>query len=251
MLCLAQSDNIVFIYKLGSNWGDRKSICNKFKASSSVTCMTWPKDYQSGIVFGLAEGHVKIGLLRSNKTGVLYKTKSYVVSVASPKSGKSVISGHLDGSIYIYHIDIKKGQRLTKHSSIPYALGWGERIVAAGNNGIVTYYDQQGNRLQNFDYSNDPKTKDFTLACPNPSGDTIVLGNFNRFFVYTYNRRTRMWEELAIKNIENYYTVTAFCWKNDGSKLVSGNLCGSVDIFDVSMKKVRYKGFELNYVSPS
>ncbi len=60
-----------------------------------------------------------------------------------------------------------------------------------------------------------------------------------------------MWEELAIKNIENYYTVTAFCWKNDGSKLVSGNLCGSVDIFDISMKKVRYKGFELNYVSPS
>ena len=80
----------------------------------------------------------------------------------------------------------------------------------------------------------------------------MVLGNFNRFFIYTYNRRTRQWEELEVKNIQNYYTVTSACWKNDGSKLVTGNLCGSVDIFDVSMKKLRYKGkFELNYVSPS
>ena len=61
-----------------------------------------------------------------------------------------------------------------------------------------------------------------------------------------------MWEELEIKNIQNYYSVTAACWKNDGSKLVIGNLCGSADLFDVSMKKLRYKGkFELNYVSPS
>jgi len=29
-LAIAQSDNIVFIYKLGSEWGDKKSICNKF-----------------------------------------------------------------------------------------------------------------------------------------------------------------------------------------------------------------------------
>jgi intraflagellar transport protein 172 len=141
MLCLAQSDNIVFIYKLGKSWGDRKCICNKFKASSSVTCLTWPKSYQGGVVFGLAEGHVKIGLTRSNKTGVLYKTKSYVVSIASPDKGKSIISGHLDGSIYIYHIDKKNGRKLLTHSSIPYALAWGEKIVAAGNNGIVTFYD--------------------------------------------------------------------------------------------------------------
>ena len=54
------------------------------------------------------------------------------------------------------------------------------------------------------------------------------------------------------KTIENYYTVTAVGWKNDGSKLVTGNLCGSVDIYDASLKKVKLKGkFQLNYVSPS
>jgi intraflagellar transport protein 172 len=29
-LAIAQSDNIVFVYKLGSDWGEKKSICNKF-----------------------------------------------------------------------------------------------------------------------------------------------------------------------------------------------------------------------------
>lgn len=29
-LAIAQSDNIVFVYKLGAEWGEKKSICNKF-----------------------------------------------------------------------------------------------------------------------------------------------------------------------------------------------------------------------------
>jgi intraflagellar transport protein 172 len=29
-LAVAQSDNMVFVYKLGSEWGEKKSICNKF-----------------------------------------------------------------------------------------------------------------------------------------------------------------------------------------------------------------------------
>jgi WD40 repeat protein len=28
-LAIGQSDNIVFVYKVGSEWGDKKSICNK------------------------------------------------------------------------------------------------------------------------------------------------------------------------------------------------------------------------------
>ena len=41
-------------------------------------------------------------------------------------------------------------------------------------------------------------------------------------------------------------------WKHDGSKIAIGSLCGSVDNFDVSLKKSRYKGkFEFTYVSLS
>lgn len=29
-LAVAQSDNIVFVYRVGESWSDKKSICNKF-----------------------------------------------------------------------------------------------------------------------------------------------------------------------------------------------------------------------------
>lgn len=40
-LAVAQSDNIVFVYKLGETWNDKKVICNKFLQPSSVMCMIW------------------------------------------------------------------------------------------------------------------------------------------------------------------------------------------------------------------
>ena len=66
-LAVAQSDQIVFIYNLGTNWGEKKSICNKFHQTSPVTCLTWPQTHPNEVVFGLAEGKVKIGQLRTNK----------------------------------------------------------------------------------------------------------------------------------------------------------------------------------------
>jgi intraflagellar transport protein 172 len=60
-LAIAQSDNIVFIYKLGLDWGEKKTICNKFHQSSPITCLVWPVNQPNEIVYGLAEGKVKIG----------------------------------------------------------------------------------------------------------------------------------------------------------------------------------------------
>ena len=57
---------------------------------------------------------------------------------------------------------------------------------------------------------------------------------------------------MMAKEIPNYYSVTAGCWKPDGSKLVLGSLCSSLDVYEASFKKLRVKGkYEINYVSPS
>ena len=50
-LAIAQSDNIVFVYKLGLEWGDKKSICNKFLQASSITGLTWPSSRPNELVF--------------------------------------------------------------------------------------------------------------------------------------------------------------------------------------------------------
>jgi intraflagellar transport protein 172 len=251
-LAIAQSDNIVFVYKLGTDWGERKSICNKFQTTSSVTCMTWPTNRVNDLAFGLAEGAVKLGQLRNNKASTLYKTDSYVVSIGASRDGENIVSGHLDGSIYRYSLTSQQFVKLVVHSAIPYALDYGLHIVAAGNDNKVIFYNEDGNVFQRFDYSYDTAVKEFTVAAFNPVGETCVLGNFNRFYVYNYNSKRPEWTEASVKTIEDLYSVTGLCWKPDGSRLVIGSLCGSVDIFDTCMKKALYKGkFEFTYVAPS
>lgn len=104
-IAVAQSDNIVYVYLVGTEWGQKKTICNKFPASSSVTALSWPRERSKELFFGLAEGKVKMGTLKNNKATVAYSTDSYVVSIASNREGDSIVSGHLDGSIYTYNID--------------------------------------------------------------------------------------------------------------------------------------------------
>lgn len=103
-----------------------------------------------------------------------------------------------------------------------------------------------------MDYSKDDKVKEFTQAAFNPTGETAIVGNFNRFYVYNYNSKRPQWDEICCKQIENYYSVTAVAFKPDSSKIGFGSLCGSVDVFDVCLKKAKYKGkFEFTYVSLS
>ena len=78
-----------------SIWTGKKSICNKFPEPSAVTCLVWPPSRgarttttpnkastRSGgggddvgardVVYGLADGSVRIGNLRSNRSKTLY-----------------------------------------------------------------------------------------------------------------------------------------------------------------------------------
>lgn len=57
-LAVAQSDCVVYVYKLGLEWGEKKSICNKFIQTCEITCLTWPREQHNAIVFGLSDGKV-------------------------------------------------------------------------------------------------------------------------------------------------------------------------------------------------
>lgn len=169
-IAVAQSDNIVFVYKIGKEWGDRKAIVNKFPVSSSVTCMVWPKGRPNDIVFGLAEGKVRHGMLKMNKSNVIYPTESYVISMSASRDGSVIVTGHLDCSIMSYNMDTQQTRKLCTHQSIPYALAYGESIITGGSDQKVAFYDPQGNLLERKDYSKDDKVRDFTVAAFNPSG---------------------------------------------------------------------------------
>lgn len=148
----------------------------------------WPEQRPNEIVFGLQEGKVKVGLLRSNKPATLYATDSYVVSCAANLDGTAIISGHIDQRIYRFYFDeASRGVahwELCRHSCVPYALSWGEAVCAAGPDQTICFYDKEGMVLQRFDYSRDETEKEFTCAAFNPSGETVVVGSFNRFRIF-------------------------------------------------------------------
>ncbi|CAN0432236.1 unnamed protein product, partial [Ectocarpus sp. 8 AP-2014] len=139
-LAVAQSDSIVFVYKLGLEWGESKSICNKFPQPSPITCMSWPEARPNEVVFGLAEGKVKIGQLKSNRPATLYNVDSFCAALATSPDGNGVVSAHADGTLYRFLFEDNGAPSHTKlviHPSVPYALSWGLSIVAAGNDGQV------------------------------------------------------------------------------------------------------------------
>lgn len=213
--------------------------------------MTWPTERNTELVIGLAEGKVKIGNLKTNKSQSLFGLEIFVVAVTHSPDGNNIAASYLDNSIITFNLETKQKSKI-QHSCIPYALAWGAHILAAGNDGKIAFYEPTGDSFQRFDFSKDEKVKEFTCAQFNATGETCVIGNYDRFYVYNFNTKRPQWEEVCCKKIENYYSVTSCSWKHDGSKIGIGSLCGSVDVFDVCLKKSRYKGkFEFTYVSLS
>jgi intraflagellar transport protein 172 len=104
-LAVAQSDASIFVYKLGLEWGEKKTICNKFIQTADVLSMCWPIGHGNSLIFGLADGKVRLGSLKSNKAATLFQAESPVISLTSSLDGTAVASGHLDCSIHKFHFN--------------------------------------------------------------------------------------------------------------------------------------------------
>lgn len=100
----------------------------------------------------------------------------------------------------------------------------------------VVFYDTNGREVQVYDYNNEDGVREFTSCSFNPSGDTAVFGTYNRFYVFAYHQVRNAWDQVAIKQVDNFYSVTALAWKPDGSKLTVGGMTGTVDLYDACVR---------------
>lgn len=255
MLACAQSDCIVYIYNLGSNWGDKKVICNKFPMTAPVNCLTWFRQHP---IAGLSDGRIRECLLTSSmKSSSLYKYESSCLSIASSPLGDSLISGHSDGTIKIYrfnHAD-QKDRDFAKLDFPPVTLGWGADVVVAGL-WKIKFFTESGKEAQTFDLSTESSYKPFQTLAFNPTGDCVVFGNFDKFISFSYKsgrKRGSCWDRENPILVPNLFMVSAITWKPDGSSLVLGSVTGAVDVFEVATKKIRHKSglFEMSHVSAS
>ena len=60
----------------------------------------------------------------------------------------------------------------------------------------VVFYGPNGRQLQAFDFGSDEGVREFTSCAFNPSGDAVVFGTFNRFYVFAFNAGRSVWEQV-------------------------------------------------------
>lgn len=174
----------VYVYKLGLEWGEKKSICNKFIYHIPLVNLIWPSSQPNLLVYAAADGKLFLGYLKTNKPQQLADLTHPAISSTCSPDGRSILTGHTNGSVYCFQFDengLKGQSNLFNHSCIPTALAWGEAIIVGGSDLTVSFYDQAGRQCQIFDYSADPEQREFTSAAFNPSGNVAVVGSYDRY----------------------------------------------------------------------
>lgn len=118
-LAVAQSDGLVAVFKLGTEWGEKKAIVNKFTtaAAASITALCWGLQHPDTLLFGAADGkvcpplcvfsesvtspQVRTGTLSTNKTAVLcsHPDNSPVVALCINAAGTHMLAAHAQGQL--------------------------------------------------------------------------------------------------------------------------------------------------------
>ena len=262
LLAVAQSDSIVFVYRLGLEWGEKKAIRHKLSQTSPVTCVAWPNTSSQGvelITFATLDGSVKVGMLKANKSHVLYTHEHPAVSMCTSRDNNKVLSGHLDGTVFQYVFEasddgaeVAGAKRLFTHSCAPYMLAWAESICCAGADCAVSFYNPRGGQKPQTLTYDARSVGGFTGGVCNPSGQAVAVAGREHIRVFDLNTRSHKWEEGVVLDLPHSEGFSAMQWKRDGSRLVTGSVTGSVDAFDCCLRRYRMRGaYEFTYVSHS
>lgn len=126
-------------------------------------------------------------------------------------------------------------------------------ILATGSDRILTCYSAEGRSVQQMDYGRlKGDEHEMTAVVSSSCGQMVALGSFDRIRILSYNSRRRQWEEMAVKDVVNMYTVTCLAWRSDSLFLVSSSLCGGVELFETVARRTLWNGrVEIIYISAS
>lgn len=287
-LAVAQTDHVVHVYKYHMHkhcsdddervsciWDGKKTICNKFFETSPVLCLVWPKVAVSGkrqqlsssIVYGLADGRVMIGSLRSNQSQLLYNINNSAVIAIAAKSktgciGHSIISSHYDGSIILFgcqnvakNTSSSREAKIIYRTSLPtYALSWGKSIcLGDDSNQRVLFLNKTGSQVASYKYERDDSGKDrrkqiAVIARFCQDGDVVIFSTYSQLNIFCWE--DCKWNEYKKVSIRNTYGISSLCWKQNGLSFALGFSSGLLDTYEYFLKRsLSSHGFETTYVS--
>ncbi|XP_068618701.1 intraflagellar transport protein 172 homolog [Battus philenor] len=240
LLGIAQSDNMVFVYRVGADWSGKKVICNKF-ALTGAPIKLLPGE--TGFLTGTTDGKIRALDCKTNKSSSVWSAGSCCVSL--DRSDGTIASGHVDGTIYL------NGRLLLRYTLPPTALLLLLPYLVVGScDGRISIYEaQRGALLRSLEPQLPPDRRDFVAAVASPSGQTIAFGVFDGCLVGEVKESGNI--ELSQLNIPNLYATRALAWSGDGTKLVLASQTGAVIQLEAVLRRWVWRdSVEVQHVSP-
>ena len=250
-IVVAQSDNVTFVYSIGIQFGEKKTICNKFELTSGAVDLAWLSNDDSEVLIATQEGKIKVGNLKSNVSKTLFSVDTFLCSFVLSDNKKYIFTGHIDYSIYKYNLVNKTEERFLTCETIPYCLAFTEYLMVAGDDEKVYFYSPTTKELDDVIDLENKNAVDFSCSAVVPQYGNIVLGSYGLIIVLEFSKKTAKYKVSHLNYIDNYYTVTNIGVSPCGNFIFAGNLNGSLDVFERVFQKFVYKKFEMTVLGPN
>ena len=250
-IAIGQSDHVIFIYKIGENWGDKKSIVGKYTLQSSCTCLTW---HPMGIIFGSVDGKVRM-IQNNNRMVNLMTSNSMVINISI--CGDELLAGFISGSVILTTIGSRDPSRqLTVNPVPPFGLALTQNGFAAigGCDGKLTLINTKSSNDSSVTKSKQSIElgSDISYASAAPSSNVIIVSIMDRMIVLNFDTNSHSWKQLNNIELEGGHLITCIQWSRDGTKVVIGTVNGGLELFSFQFRKKKLNEcLEVDYVGTS
>ena len=228
-------------------------VCNRFVENEGFMCASW---YQTDdIVYGLKDGYVRIVSLHSNKFHTLFKSKSYMTSIAFTSSGSAFVSSHVDGTLYKCTLGKDNNSSyclLFSHSSSIYTLSWGNSICFGDMNGKLFFLDNDGKCKISFDIGVNTITEkngwcEISAVSFHPSGSVVAVGGYTAFDIFHFTQN--QWKRTHKICQGKATRITCLAWSKNGNTLTVGSCTGLLYSYDFFVKRIIHRNnFEVKQI---
>ena len=245
-LALSQSDGGLYVYKLGNQWGDKKSICNKFIVQSSI-CRFVMNDQI--VLFACVDGKLYVGHLKSNKSVLAYEVDDGSSFLALYSNSSTLYASCVDGNVYRFSINGSQVafDRIFYHSVVPITALCCDNSSLSGSSGagVVTLcgsdkriiiMNRAGQHLDEFDYGSAESGKFYASEfthCFYANGVTVALCKDTMIVIKSENNKFVD----NVQPLDNLSVITSIAYNSPF--LYMANIGANVVAFETFSTKVR------------
>ena len=243
-LAIAQSDCGIFVYKVGDSVGEKKTVAAKYSLPAPCTSLVW---HETGIIFGSADGKIKLIATSTNRMSGIIGSNSMVISMSL--SGNNLVAGFLAGAVVYTSIGSKESSRqLAFNETPPFALTLTSKgyCCFGGCDGKLTFIDVN-NILDVKGRQVTEIGSEIRSATSSSSGNMIAITSGEKVIIMAYDNH--YWKQNQVINLSGANLATCVSWSTDGTKLTVATVNGDLELFSFEWKsKIVSENFTIEYI---